>query len=865
MKVKISLISVFFILFWLQGFSTLTTPTLVSPSTGSLNNSPDVLLDWSTVTNATGYEYKLSTDAGLAGASTLTVTGTSQIYTSQLKFGTIYYWQVRAIKTSAPIDSSAWSIIWNFTTTDQITLVSPTSGATNQIPNVILDWSGLTGITYYDYQWDTTATFTSPLNFYSSVAAGSSQITSANLRFGTKYYWRARARHIADTTQWTSTWNFTTTDQLTLVSPANGAINQIPDVILDWSGLTGITYYDYHWDTTATFTSPLNFYSSVASGSSQITSANLRFGTKYYWRARARHTADTTQWTPTWNFTTTDQLTLVSPANGAINQTPDVILDWSALTGITYYDYQWDTVATFTSPLNLYSSVAVGSSQITSANLRFGTKYYWRARARNTVDTTQWTTVWNFITTDQLTLVSPASGAINQTPDVILDWSILTGITYYDYQWDTTATFTSSLNFYSSVAAGSSQITSANLRFGTKYYWRARARHTADTTQWTPTWNFTTTDQITLVSPTSGAINQAPNVILDWSILTGITYYDYQWDTTSTFSSPLNFYGSVAAGSSQITSANLRFGTKYYWRARARHTADTTQWTPIWNFTTYDYLTHVSPANGATGISLNPTIDWNTPVGVTGYQYQYSTDINFTNPSLFTIGTSSSQAGLVNLSYGTTYYWQVRAFHTQDTTLWSTPWSFTTLYQLTTAPSLISPVNSSINIPVTGTTLEWSSVSGATTYEFEYADNSSFTNPVVNTTTGLTSLTGSLLYNTLYYWKVRAGNGSGFSPWSVVWSFTSEFGTGINENSENSKFSIFPNPCMNSFSIQSSDKTLLIKKISIIDLTGRTIYCDKYSNISQIDINVASFENGLYYVIFEEVGSKQVLPIFINH
>jgi len=422
--------------------------------------------------------------------------------------------------------------------------------------------------------------------------------------------------------------------------------------------------------------------------------------------------------------------------------------------------------------LSFYSSVSNSSSQVTSANLRFGTKYYWRARARHTVDTTLWSPTWNFTTINQIALVSPTSGAINQSPDVVLDWNLLSGITNYDYQWDTTATFNSPLSFYSSVSNSSSQVTSANLRFGTKYYWRARARHTADTTLWSPTWNFTTINQIALVSPTSGAINQSPNVVLDWNLLSGITNYDFQWDTTATFNSPLSFYSSVSNSSSQVTSANLRFGTKYYWRARARHTVDTTLWSPTWNFTTIEYITHVSPANNAISISLNPIIDWNLMSGITGYQYRYSTDANFSNPSLFTISNSTSQATLSNLSYGTQYFWQVRAFHTADTSLWSIPWNFTTLYQITTAPILVSPANNTTNVLTTGTTLTWNSVSGATLYQYQLDNNNSFTNPVSNTTTNLNTLTGNLTPNLPYFWRVRAGNGSGFSPWSTIWTFS---------------------------------------------------------------------------------------------
>ena len=119
---------------------------------------------------------------------------------------------------------------------------------------------------------------------------------------------------------------------------------------------------------------------------------------------------------------------------------------------------------------------------------------------------------------------------------------------------------------------------------------------------------------------------------------------------------------SVTNASSQYTTSNLRFHTKYYWRARSRHTADTTQWSTVWSFTTANYPAHVSPTNNAITVSLNPILDWGTISGINIYQYEYSTDPNFS--SAVPVGTgTTSQVSLVSLSYGQTYYWRVRCAH----------------------------------------------------------------------------------------------------------------------------------------------------------------------------------------------------------
>jgi hypothetical protein len=506
----------------------------------------------------------------------------------------------------------------------------------------------------------------------------------------------------------------------------------------------------------------------------------LRFDTKYYWRVRAHHVTDTTTWSTVWNFTTQDTIYLVSPANGALNQDVNVLLDWSIVNGVTNYDVEFDTTSLFNSSLHQYQTITNASSSYNTSNLRFDTQYYWRIRAHHATDTTSWSVVRNFTTQDTIYLVSPANGALNQDVNVLLDWSIVNGVTNYDVEFDTTALFNSSLHQYQTITNASSSYNTSNLRFDTKYYWRIRAHHATDTTSWSVVWNFTTQDTIYLVTPVNGAVNQVVNVLLDWSIVNGVTNYVVEFDTIASFNSSLHQYQTITNASSSYNTSNLLFATKYYWRIRAFNAADTTSWSPVWNFTTTDGKpAHVSPANSATAISLNPTIDWGTVSGVLAYQYEYSVDSNFT--SAVPVGTgTTSQAGLVSLSYGESYFWRVRCYHAADTSDWSTPWKFTTLYQLTSPVLLSSPANGTSAIATSTVSLQWQTYSGAIFYEYSYATNASFTGAVNGTTTSLSATTSTLSQGITYYWKVRANNGSGYSPWSTVWSFTtSGMGTPI--------------------------------------------------------------------------------------
>jgi hypothetical protein len=87
----------------------------------------------------------------------------------------------------------------------------------------------------------------------------------------------------------------------------------------------------------------------------------------------------------------------------------------------------------------------------------------------------------------------------------------------------------------------------------------------------------------------------------------------------------------------------------------------------------------VSPVNGATGVSVTPTLVWDTSAGATNYVLQVATDSSFV--SLIyndTSGSASTSRVVSSLANSTTYYWRVRARNATGSSAWSTVWSFTT-------------------------------------------------------------------------------------------------------------------------------------------------------------------------------------------
>jgi hypothetical protein len=373
--------------------------------------------------------------------------------------------------------------------------------------------------------------------------------------------------------------------------------------------------------------------------------------------------------------------------------------------------------------------------------------------------------------------VSPSDGAINQAVSLTLDWSAVSGNLGYIYQIDTVSSFDSPALVTGDSPSSSSQTTVSDLSFGTTYYWRACAYDDVDTSAWSVPTEFTTANQLTNVSPSDGAVNQDVGLDIDWSYISGLSGYLYELDTVPDFSSPVLLSGSAGSSPSEASVSDLYFGTTYYWRVRAYNDVDTSEWSDVTDFSTVSTLSNTSPADGSMNIAVNPTLDWSYISGLDGYICQVDTSEAFNSPLLqqLTSPSGSSQADASGLLFGTTYHWRVAAYHTQDTSEWTDVWEFTTDYELTEAPVLVSPADQSTDISFESVVAEWSSVDGADSYQYQYSTDQAFETSVNSGMTSLfTSNFSDMQPQTAYYWRVRAANVNGYSPWSEVWMFTTE-------------------------------------------------------------------------------------------
>ncbi len=667
----------------------------------------------------------------------------------------------------------------------------------------------------HTWRGDLQVKLTSPSGVASSLAPirpsdGSDNLT--NWRFGSVRHWGESAAgvwtlNVADRRfQDTGTWNnwtlriygyrvaSTVPGAFGKSGPANGATGQSVSPTLNWTASSGVTNYEYCVDTTND--NACTAWTAAGTSTSAALSG-LAAGTAYYWQVRANNASGATYAdgaaTAFWNFTT--QLPLPgafvksSPGNGATGQSLTPTVSWGASAGVANYDYCYDT--TNDNACSVWNS-AGASTSVGLSGLAPGTTYYWQVRAVNGGGTTYAngaaTAFWSFTTIalpGAFGHSSPSNGATGQSVSPTISWGASTGVANYDYCYDTTND-NACANWLG--AGASTSVELSGLTPGMTYYWQVRAVSGGGTTYAdgaaTAFWSFTTgvlPGAFGHSSPATGASAVALTPTVSWGASANAVSYDYCYDTTNDNAC------SVWTGAGANTSAGLSGltpGTTYYWQVRAMSGGGTTyangSATAFWSFTTIALpgaFGHTSPANGASGVSLTPTVIWGASAGVANYDYCYDTTDDNACAAWIGAGSSTSVA-LSGLSPDTTYYWQVRAVNGGGTSYANGAatafWSFTTI-ALPGAFSLSSPANGATGQPLTPT-LSWGASAGAANYDYCYDttnDNAcaNWTGAGSSTSVGLNGLTAG----TLFYWQVRATNGGGTvyanASATAFWSF----------------------------------------------------------------------------------------------
>lgn len=465
------------------------------------------------------------------------------------------------------------------------------------------------------------------------------------------------------------------------------------------------------------------------------------------------------------------------------------------------------------------------------------------------------------------TLVTPADSAVNQMADAFVDWSAVAGSTMYEVQFDTSAIFVSPLKIFTSLSAANAY----DLLYGLTYNWRVRAiGNPGDTSAWSVIRSFTVrlNPQLTYPADSSGRIPVTPQ--FKWVALTGSVGYIIEIDTLDDFTSPFAFQ-TVTTTSGVLADIILGYyGQDFYYRIKAYHSADTSDWSEVRYFQTYSYPVLQTPLDLAVDQIPVVELQFKGIVGSASYQYEYSIYSDFSisqiinvpltaqtiiNPSNPVTRDTVVKVMADSLPYAETIYWRARAKNSIDTSDWCPYFAMDIIPDV---KILWAPAASAIDVSITPT-FKWKKINGSSHYELQYGTDPTFVtvNSVIVNHPTTTHDTVSyvvtfphLLISTNYYWRVRAYNDRYSSNW-LDESFTTRSDVAVNDFSFENNLSIYPNPSKGKISVQMTAQTQSAYTIQITNVVGQ-IVIHKTGLLSagknSIPFNLEELNNGIYFL-----------------
>ena len=164
----------------------------------------------------------------------------------------------------------------------------------------------------------------------------------------------------------------------------------------------------------------------------------------------------------------------------------------------------------------------------------------------------------------------------------------------------------------------------------------------------------------------------------------------------------------------------------------------------------------------ATGTAGQVSLDWSAVTSANSYTVYWDNATGISSSSTAITSVSNDNYTHSSLDNGSTYYYKVAAFDTDNTTGYLSS-------EVSAATPLPAPDNLSASGANNTITLTWNSVSGATSYTL-YWDNASGIDSSDNVIDNITNVnyTHSSLSDGTYYYKVAAVNSSGTGTLSSV-------------------------------------------------------------------------------------------------
>ncbi len=185
---------------------------------------------------------------------------------------------------------------------------------------------------------------------------------------------------------------------------------------------------------------------------------------------------------------------------------------------------------------------------------------------------------------------------------------------------------------------------------------------------------------------------------------------------------------------------------------------------------------------------------------------------------------------------------------------WSEVWLFRTIAIPPTDQVLLTSPANDLDKTQLNMVFKWQSVDRAEAYNFQLATDNGFENLVANElsvwSTGINIF--DLAEDTQLFWRARAWNEAGNSPWSEIWNFTTGMPSSVPFEINSSTTFVYPNPFAESAFLKFELKEESNVRIKITDVLGNDIktIANGFMEAGEknIPINSTSLSSGVYLI-----------------
>jgi fibronectin type 3 domain-containing protein len=730
------------------GASGNSTQGTATPSSGGASSAPaiptglavssvgnaTVNLTWTASPGANYYTVQRGTIVNLLGyipfyiVLSNTVTGTTYTDTSPTN-GSQYSYLITATNAFGTSANSSAVIAKPVPTGPS----APPAGVTISGGNgsESLSWTAVPGAVGYII-----ARSTSPTGPFTFVQTASTTVyTDTGLSNNTQYYYTITAMNAGGVSG-----NATTNGSTAPAAPVITGLGSTGNVTLNWANVTGAANYTIQRSTTT------GTETTIASGITGNTYLNtgLTNGTTVFYVVDAVNSSGATSADSNEVAVTP----LAIPANLTIaGNTGNTTLSWTTVPAAGNYTVRRATLSggPYTT---INSTVTVGN--LTDTTVANGTPYFYVVAAANsTTDATSAIVTPSLSGNSTQVTATPLAApvgvtAATSTGNATISWGNVTGATSYAVRRGN-VTGGPYVTINSTITT--SPFVDTGLTNGNTYYYVVAAQATNSLSS-----NSTQVTAVPVAPPTGvSATGNTGNVTLGWTASSGATSYVVRRGTVT--GGPYTTLTGSATGTAYIDATVVNGTTYFYVLAALNSTGLSTNSTEV-------FATPLAPPANLTATpgNGNVSLNWTGSAGASGYTIKRSTTSGsgYSNLATGVTGTTYKDSTAVN---GTTYYYVVVATNTNSGSNNSAEVNATPV-----APPA-APTGLTATPGNTTVTLNWSSVSGAATYNVLRSTTSGSGYATVASALGNTTYTDTGLTNgSTYYYVVSATNAGGTSP-----------------------------------------------------------------------------------------------------